>query len=82
MGLVLPIITFPYISRVLGPDKIGIVNFVQSYGYYFMHIASFGITSYAVREIARVRDDKEKVNQLSNEIYNINILFSLLIFFL
>lgn len=78
MGLILPIITFPYISRVLGPDKIGLINFVISYGYYFMHIASFGISSYAVREIARIRDDREIVRQVGNEIFNINILFSIL----
>lgn len=78
IGLILPIITFPYVSRILGPDKIGIINFVQSYGYYFMHIASFGISSYAIREISRIRDDKEKVNELGNEIYNINLFFSIL----
>lgn len=78
IGLIIPIITFPYISRILGPDKIGVINFVQSYAYYFMHIASFGIMSYAVREIARVRDDKEKVELLGNEIFNINVFFSLI----
>ena len=78
IGLLLPIITFPYISRILEPDKIGLVNFVTSYGYYFMHIASFGISSYAVREIARIRNNKEAVRQTGNEIFNINILFSFL----
>ena len=77
IGLIIPIITFPYISRILGPDKIGVVNFVQSYAYYFMHIASFGIMSYAVREIARVRENKEEVERLGNEIFNINLFFSL-----
>jgi O-antigen/teichoic acid export membrane protein len=76
MGLIIPIITFPYISRILGPDKIGVVNFVKSYAYYFMHIASFGIMSYAVREIARVRDNKSEVERLGNEIFNINVFFS------
>ena len=78
IGLVIPIITFPYLSRVLGPDNIGIVNFVKSYAYYFMHIANFGMLSYAVREIARVRDDKEKVEKLGNELFNINFFFSLI----
>lgn len=82
IGLIIPIITFPYISRILGPDKIGVVNFVQSYAYYFMHIASFGIMSYAVREIARVRDNKEEVERLGNEIFNLNLFFSLISGFL
>ena len=76
IGLIIPIITFPYISRTLGPDKIGVINFVKSYAYYFMHIASFGIMSYAVREISRVREDKEQVAKIGNEIFNINFLFS------
>lgn len=76
IGLIIPIITFPYISRTLGPDRIGVINFVKSYAYYFMHIASFGIMSYAVREISRVREDKEKVEKIGNEIFNINFLFS------
>jgi len=78
LGLLFPIITFPYVSRVLGPDKLGAVNFVQSYGYYFVHLASFGINSYAIREVSKVRDDKEKVTKVSNEIYNINLFFSII----
>lgn len=78
VGLVFPIFTFPYVSRVLGVNNLGIINFAQSYGYYFMHFASFGISSYAIREVSKVRDDNLKVSQVSNEIYNINVLFSAL----
>ena len=77
-SLVFPIITFPYVSRILGPTNLGIIGFAQSYGYYFIHIASFGINSYAIREVSRVRDDPEKVNRISNEIFNLNLFFSLL----
>lgn len=78
MALLFPIITFPYVSRVLGPEKLGISNFAQSYGYYFIHIASFGINSYAIRELSKVRDDKAKADKISNEIFNINLFFSCL----
>lgn len=77
-NLILPIITFPYISRIIGPEYLGIINFATSYGYYFMHIANFGIASYAIREVSKVRDDINSVNKVSNEIYNINFLFSIL----
>lgn len=76
--LMFPIITFPYVSRILGPSNLGIINFAQSYGYYFMHIASFGICSYAIREVSKVRDDKNKVKKISNEIFNLNLIFSIL----
>ncbi len=78
LTLLFPIITFPYVSRVLGPTSLGVINFVQSYGYYFIHIASFGINSYAIREVSKVRDDKAKVEKISNEIFNLNIFFSII----
>lgn len=78
MMLLFPIITFPYVSRILGPSNLGIINFAQSYGYYFTHIASFGISSYAIREVSRIRDNKEKVEIVSNEIFNLNLFFSIL----
>ena len=78
MMLLFPIITFPYVSRILGPTNLGIINFAQSYGYYFNHIASFGISSYAIREVSKVRDDKEKVEKVSNELFNLNLFFSIL----
>ena len=77
-GLLIPIITFPYVSRVLGAENLGIINFAASYGYYFMHLANFGISSYAIREISKIRDNKDELHRVSNEIYNINILFSIL----
>ena len=73
-----PIITFSYVSRVLGPQKLGIIDFAQSYGYYFLHLASFGINSYAIREVSRVRGDREKVEKISNEIFNLNFFFSVI----
>lgn len=78
IGLLFPIITFPYVSRILGPDKLGIINFAQSYGYYFIHFASFGINSYAIKEVSKVRHNKETVHKISNEIYNLNFFFSVL----
>lgn len=77
MMLLFPIITFPYVFRVIGANNLGIINFAQSYGYYFTHIASFGISSYAIREVSKVRDDKTKVEQISNEIFNLNLFFSI-----
>ena len=76
--LVFPIITFPYISRVLGPSNLGCIYFAQSYGYYFINIANFGIASYAVREVSRVRNDKAQVEKVSNEIFNLNFFFSVI----
>lgn len=78
IALVIPIINFPYVSRVLGSNNLGIVNFAQSYGYYFMHIANFGISSYAVREVSKVRENPSLLKKKVNEIYNINFFFSVI----
>lgn len=78
MMLLFPIITFPYLSRILGPSSLGCIYFAQSYGYYFINIANFGITSYAVREVSRVRNDRAKVEKVSNEIFNLNFFFSII----
>ncbi len=58
--LILPLITAPYLSRVISGDGIGIYSYTQAFSNYFVLIAMLGIESYGNREIARVRDDKEK----------------------
>lgn len=73
-----PIAVFPYISRTLGPQNIGRINFVDYAAQFFILFASFGIPLYAVREIARVRNEPEKIGQLSSEFIIIHFLFSLI----
>lgn len=72
-SIVFPLITFPYISRVLLPANVGKVNFGSSFISYFSMIASLGITTYGIRECSAVRDDKEKLSKKSSEIFSINI---------
>lgn len=74
MGVVFPLITFPYATRVLGPEYLGKIDYAQANVTYFTLIAAFGITSYAVREGARIRDDKEKMNGFVGEILAINLV--------
>jgi len=63
---------------MLGATNLGIINFAQSYGYYFIHIASFGINSYAIREVSKVRSNKEVAEKIANELFNLNLFFSIL----
>ena len=73
IGLLMPLITFPYSSRVLGPDSIGKVNFAQSISTYFGLIAGLGITTYAVREGAKLRNDIVALSKFTKEILIINL---------
>lgn len=68
VGLLYPIITFPYISRVLLPEGVGLIQFFQSVINYFAMFAALGIPLYAVKEIAKVRDNVELRNQTAREI--------------
>ncbi len=73
-AIVFPLITFPYASRVLLPENVGKVNFANSFVSYFSLVASLGIGTYAVRECAAVRNDRNKLNNIASQIYSINIL--------
>lgn len=73
-SILFPFITFPYISRVLLANNIGKVNFGSSYVVYYSLIASLGITTYAIRECAAVKNDKNKLSNIASQIYSINII--------
>ena len=74
MSVLFPLITFPYASRVLGAAGIGKVNYASSIISYFSMFAALGINTYAVREGARIRDDKEKFSKFAKEMLNINLI--------
>lgn len=58
--LITPLITTPYLSRVLGADGVGSVSFAESIVSYFSLFAYMGISTYGQREISYVQDSKEK----------------------
>lgn len=88
LSIVFPLITFPYISRVLAINDIGKINFSTSIISYFVLIAGLGVNNYAAREGAKIRDNKIEFEKFSSEIFSLNIfstLFAyclLLLFFL
>ncbi|MDD6065423.1 MAG: flippase [Firmicutes bacterium] len=72
--ILFPIITFPYIMRVLGADNIGKINFANSIANYFQLIAALGVSSYAIREGAALRKDKTRISEFSRQIFSINLV--------
>ena len=67
-GLVFPVITFPYAARVLLPEGIGVVNFLNSIIGYIVLLTSLGIPLYAVREVAKCRNNRELRDRTTIEI--------------
>jgi len=72
-----PIIVLPYASRILMPEGIGRVDFASSVISYFIMLASLGIPLYGIRECAKVRDDREKLTKVAQELFILNMLWTL-----
>lgn len=73
LSVIFPLITYPYALRILGADGIGKVTYGESIVSYFLLIAMLGITTYAVREGAKRKKNKEEFNRFANEIFTINV---------
>ena len=77
-GLIFPVITFPYAARVLLPEGIGVVNFQNSIIGYIVLLTSLGIPLYAVREIARCRNDLELRDRTTIEIIILSVFLCII----
>ena len=73
-GYVFTLVTYPYVSRVLGVTNIGICNFVNSIVQYFIFFSSLGINIQGVREIARVRNNPEELNRCFSSLFFLNAM--------
>lgn len=82
LNLIFPLITFPYVSRVLSVQGIGIYNFSNTYVNYFILIAGLGVSTYAVREGAKYRDNNEKMGIFSSQVFSINLFSTILAYLL
>lgn len=72
----MPLISIPYISKVLHPEGVGRVSFIDSLSYCFVAIAEFGIVAYGIREIAQVRSDKKLLRKLVSELIILHCITS------
>ena len=79
-NLVFPLVTFPYVSRVLGPDTIGLFNYVTAIAAYFTLFASLGFPIYGVREIANVKDKPEEFGNIVNSIFTANVIATFIVY--
>ena len=66
--LLTPLITTPYVSRVLGPDGIGIYSYTTSVVTYFVILGTMGLSNYGQREIAYHQDDKHEQSRIFYEV--------------
>jgi O-antigen/teichoic acid export membrane protein len=74
LNVAFPVITTPYVSRVLGVENIGIVNFATTYASYFALFATLGIPIYGIREIAKCNNNLKERQQVFSELFAISCL--------
>ncbi|WP_243405785.1 flippase [Pasteurella langaaensis] len=75
-----PLITFPYVSRILLPEGTGKVAFAYAIVSYFSIFASFGVANYGIRACAKVRDNKDQLSKTVQEILIINLVITLFVY--
>ena len=79
--VLIPFITIPYLSRVLGPKGIGINSYTNTIIQYFVFLSDLGITMYGNRKIAYVRDNHYKLTQTFYEIMIMQICTVIMAYF-
>ena len=75
---IIPLITTPYISRVLGVNNVGVYSYTYSLVYYFMLASMLGINNYGAREVAKASHDKQKLSKTFFSIYFLQLICCLI----
>ncbi len=81
-GYIFPLLTLPYLARVIGVDSFGKIAFASAVVVWFQTIADWGFNYTATRDVAQNRDNNEKVNEIFSNVFWARILLMLLSFFL
>ena len=74
LTILVPLLTYPYITRIFSSDGIGQYEWVKSVVSIFTLVASMGINTYAVREGSRIRNDRKKFTKFAQELFIINLI--------
>ena len=77
-AILFPLITYPYLSRILGAGNLGRYSFADSVIQYIIILAELGVSTYAVREGAGLREEKKALNSFCSQVFTINMLSMLI----
>ena len=75
-----PLIVLPYVVRVLGPAKYGLINFAAAFIAYFNLLCDYGFSLSGTKEISVIRNDKEKLSKIYSTIITIKTIFLVISF--
>lgn len=76
--LICPLVTTPYLSRVIGAEGVGVYSYVYSIIYYFMLFTLLGVNNYGNRTIAKERENKEQLSNSFWEIYYMQLIMGIM----
>ena len=74
----LPIFILPYLFRVIGPEKFGLIAFAQAFVQYFMILTDYGFNASATKEIALCLENKTRVCNVISAVMTIKVILALL----
>lgn len=74
VNYVFPLITVPYVSRIIGPDGYGIINYAIAFIGYFTLLIAYGFDLTATRRISQNSEDKEYINTVVSEVFTSRII--------
>jgi len=77
-GIIIPIITTPYVSRVLGPENTGVYSYTFTIAWYFVILGCFGFENYGNRQIAMVKDDTNVLNKTFTSLFALQAITSII----
>lgn len=80
LNYILPLLTVPYLVRILGPERYGLINFALAFVNYFTIFVGYGFDLSATREISIHREDKERVSEIFSSVLVVECIFGLLSF--
>ncbi|MDD6170413.1 MAG: flippase [Lachnospiraceae bacterium] len=79
ISILFPLLSYAYVSRTLGVDGIGKYNYVTSITSYFVLFAGMGISSYAIREGTKRRENKKELSQFVSEVFSLNVITTVVV---
>ncbi len=75
---ILPVIMIPYLFRVIGPEKFGLIAFAQALMQYFMILTDYGFSISATREISLCREDNCEISKVFSAVMTVKLVFAFL----
>lgn len=77
-NMIFPVITYPYVTRILSASGMGKISFFTSISNYAIMIASLGISTYGIRAVAKVRDNKKELSKVTMELLILNTFVTII----